>query len=137
MIPHLLRDNRLVEVREANNDMFFERPDLHPMLLNFTTTKERFMNRVSRVLVLAVLIMTWGLFVQQKNVAFAQPTAVSQGNIMIADNLEVQKTTTTTKEKRKHHHHKKHHDQRKTTTTTERPSSEENRTNTTTTTEIR
>ncbi|MGA2940093.1 MAG: hypothetical protein ABSF52_23785 [Syntrophobacteraceae bacterium] len=95
------------------------------------------MNRVSRVLVLAVLIMTWGLFVQQKNVAFAQPTAVSQGNIMIADNLEVQKTTTTTKEKRKHHHHKKHHDQRKTTTTTERPSSEENRTNTTTTTEIR
>jgi len=100
------------------------------------------MNRVSLVLVLAVLIMTYGLFAQQAKMTFAQPTAVSQGNIMIADNLEVQKTTTTTKEKRKHHHRKQHHrkqhhEKRKTTTTTERPSSEENRTNTTTTTEIR
>ena len=95
------------------------------------------MNRVLLVLVLAVLIMAYGLFAQQAKMTFAQPTAVSHGDIMIADNVEVQKTTTTTKEKRKHHHHKKHHDQRKTTTTTERPSSEENRTNTTTTTEIR
>jgi predicted membrane metal-binding protein len=94
------------------------------------------MNRVSLVLVLAVLIMTWGLFAQQKNVTFAQPTAVSQGDIMLADNVEVQKTTTTTKEKRKHHH-RKQHKQRKTTTTTERPRSEENRTNTTTTIENR
>jgi hypothetical protein len=107
------------------------------MLLNFTTKKERFMNRVSHVLVLAVLIMTWGLFAQQEKVTFAQTAAVSQGDIMMADNVEVEKTTTTTKEKRKHHHRKHHHDKRKTTTTTERPGSEENRTNTTTTTETR
>jgi hypothetical protein len=105
------------------------------MLLNFTTKKERFMKRISLVLVLAVLIVTWGLFVQQNNVTFAEPTAVRQGNIMIADNEEVQKTTTTTKEKRKHHHRKQHHEKRKTTTTTVRPDREENRT--TTTTEIR
>jgi len=74
------------------------------------------MNRMSRVLVLAVLVMTFVLFAQQKNVTFAQPTAVSQGNIMVADNMEVQKTTTTTKEKRKHHHRKHHSEQRKTTT---------------------
>ena len=94
------------------------------------------MNRVSLGLVSAAVIMTCGLFIQQNNVTFAQPTAVSQGNIMLADNVEVQKTTTTT-EKRKHHHRKHHHDQRKTTTTTERPRGEETRTNTTTTTEIR
>lgn len=88
------------------------------------------MKRVSLVLLLAVLIMTCGLFAQ-KNVTFAQPTAAGQGNIMIADNVEIQKTTTT-KEKRKHHHRKQHHEQRKTTTTTERPSSEESRTTTTT-----
>jgi hypothetical protein len=107
------------------------------MLLNFTTKKERFMKRMSLVLVLAVVIITCGLFAQQKNVTFAQPTVVSQGNIMIADNEEVQKTTTTTKEKRKHHHRKHHQDKRKTTTTTEKPRSEENRTNTTTATESR
>jgi hypothetical protein len=108
------------------------------MLLNFTTKKERFMKRMSLVLVLAVLIITCGLFAQQKSVTFAQPTVVSQGNIMIADNEEVQKTTTTTKEKQKHHHRKHHQDKRKTTTTTtEKPGSEENRTKTTTTTESR
>ena len=74
------------------------------------------MKRMSLVLVLAVLIITCGLFAQQKSVTFAQPTVVSQVNIMIADNEEVQKTTTTT---------------------TEKPGSEENRTKTTTTTESR
>jgi hypothetical protein len=105
------------------------------MLLNFTTKKERFMKRMSLVLVLAVLIMTYGLFAQQEKVTFAQTAAASQGNITIADNVEVQRTTTTTKEKRKHHHRKQHHEKRKTTTTTVRPDREENRT--TTTTEIR
>jgi len=73
------------------------------------------MNRVSLVLVLAVLIMTYGLFAQQEKVTFAQTAAASQANITIADNVEVQRTTTTT----------------------ERPRSEENRTNTTTTIENR
>ena len=71
------------------------------------------MNRVSLVLVLAVLIMTYGLFAQQEKVTFAQTAAASQANITIADNVEVQRTTTTTV----------------------RPDREENRT--TTTTEIR
>ena len=89
------------------------------------------MKRMSLVLVLAVLIMTYGLFAQQEKVTFAQTAAASQGNIMLADNVEVQ-STTTTKEKRKHHHRKQHHEKRKTTTTTGRPDREENRTTTTT-----
>ena len=90
------------------------------------------MKRMSLVLVLAVLIMTYGLFAQQEKVTFAQTAAASQGNIMLADNVEVQ-STTTTKEKRKHHHHRKqHHEKQKTTTTTVRPDREENRTTTTT-----
>jgi hypothetical protein len=93
------------------------------------------MKRMSLALVLAVLIMTYGLFAQLEKVTFAQTAAASQGNITIADNVEVQKTTTTTKEKRKQHHRKHHDGKRKTTTTTVKPDREENRT--TTTTEIR
>ena len=66
------------------------------MLINFTTKKKRFMKRMSLVLVLAVLIMTYGLLAQQEKVTFAQTAAASQGNITIVDNVEVQKTTTTT-----------------------------------------